>query len=164
MKAEYGKVLDNELIKIDSDEYDLDFEITETINTESSSIEGYNYNNLRNKPQINSVTLEDNLSLKDLGLRAIYYHTIEEWNSQPQLISEEGAIYIYSNYETITEGEIVKAVPGIKIGDGLTQVAKLPFITSKVISMIEDIPNQLNITFDIDSSGELIMTWAKEET
>ena len=42
-----------------------------------------------------------------------YYNTVAEWDSQPQLLSEKGAIYIYSDYATVDNQDI----PNIKIGD-----------------------------------------------
>ena len=68
MKTEYGMVLDDgsEIeLDLDSNLYDLD--IGESINPGEPS-EGQNYNNLRNKPQINSVELIGNLTTGDLKL------------------------------------------------------------------------------------------------
>ena len=88
-----------------------------------------NYNKLKNIPTINSVDVAGNLSLEDLGLRAIYYSTTEGWASTPIPITEEGALYIYSDFIAYTNdhgGNIV--VPGIKIGDGKHSLDSLEFI------------------------------------
>lgn len=54
----------------------------------------------------------------------IYYDTKERWATKTTLVSEMGALYVYSNYQQ-HEGE---NIPGIKIGDGLAFVVDLPFI------------------------------------
>ena len=51
-------------------------------------------------------------------------HTSAEWASMPQVVSEAGKIYVYSDHQ-IVDGV---AVPGIKIGDGTAHVVSLPFI------------------------------------
>lgn len=59
------------------------------------------------------------------GSGNVYQDTTANWNSQVQLISEEGAIYVYTDYNTI-DGQDVGAV---KIGDGRAYLIDLPFIT-----------------------------------
>lgn len=57
----------------------------------------------------------------------IYYSkTQQEWNQTMNLISEENAIYIYTEYYN-EEGEL-KKTPGIKIGDGINYLYDLPFV------------------------------------
>lgn len=58
------------------------------------------------------------------SLPNFYYNTKEHWESHNGEISEEGAFYIYSNYQI----EDNKYIPGIKIGDGNAYIADLPFI------------------------------------
>ena len=48
------------------------------INTSINPIK--DYNKLINRPQINSILLENNIQLTDLDLRPIYYNTTEGWN------------------------------------------------------------------------------------
>lgn len=91
--------------------------------------EGPDYESLKNKPQINSITLQGNITLQQLGLRSILYGTTEEWNSQNNLIAEEGTVYIYSDYQTTIIDGVEKTVPGIKIGDGKAYLIDTPFIT-----------------------------------
>ena len=89
-----------------------------------------NYEDLHNLPKINSVVLKGNLLLTDLGLQSIYYDTTANWDTQGDLISEKGSIYIYSDYSTELddEGKEVK-IPRIRIGDGETYLCDLPFLS-----------------------------------
>lgn len=52
-----------------------------------------------------------------------YYGTTEFWNSQPDLISEVGALYIYLDAKDYNG----KLVPRLKFGNGL-KLSELPFI------------------------------------
>ena len=98
------------------------------------------YNDLTNKPQINGHTLRNNQTgaqlglisqadlsdkLEALGIRpsAIYFDTVEGWNSNPSLRSEENAIYVYTDYQTVDNQNIA----GFKIGDGNAYVYDMPF-------------------------------------
>lgn len=94
------------------------------------------YNNLINKPQINGVTLEGNLSLQALGIKNIYYDTVYNWNVQSDLIGEKGCLYIYSDFDTIEEDGQIKEIPGMKVGDGVTYLLDLPFISDKLTRLI----------------------------
>ena len=106
-----------------------------------------NYNDLINKPQIEGITLQGNKTLLELGLNSylvdfgkVYYHTKAEWASMTELVSEEGAIYIYlDEYEDGNE-----LIPAIKIGDGLAYVIDLPFIDKMYSQHI--LNNQIHIT------------------
>lgn len=95
------------------------------------------YNQLANKPQINSVTLQGNMSAQDLGLGQIYYDTTSNWNRQPDLIAEQAAIYIYSDYHTFYDevGNPI-IIAGVKIGDGSSYLIDMPFITDEMTSML----------------------------
>ena len=140
MKTEYRMVLDDgSEIELDLDGNLYDLDIDESINPGEPS-EGQNYNNLRNKPQINSVELIGNINLPKLNLRSIFYKTTAEWNSNPLTISEEGAIYIYSDYKNNNDINI----PGIKIGDGLAYIIDLPFIADASAEAITNITSILN--------------------
>ena len=65
----------------------------------------------------------------------IYYNTTAGWAEQTTLISERGAIYIWSDYRQNDNTDI----PGIKIGDGLAYVLDLPFIDADLVEHIQDI-------------------------
>lgn len=113
-------------------EEEIDIEDAESVNITVN----HDYNNLENKPSINSVTLQGTMSLESLGLRGVLYNTKEGWNAQSSLVAEEGTIYIYSNYSTKVVDGITKNVPGIKIGDGTSYLIDMPF-------MNEDFTDQL---------------------
>lgn len=95
------------------------------------------YNRLINKPSINDIILQNNVTLQQLGLQNIYYNTKEYWNSQPSLVSKEGAIYIYGDYYTVTDehGE-EKIVPAIKIGDGTSYLIDMPIVNEDIADML----------------------------
>ena len=89
------------------------------------------YNDLTELPKINSVTVIGDKSLSDYGLRPIYYDTEANWNSQVELISEEGAIYIYA-YGT---GDNIKTK--MKVGDGKAYLIDIPFLVDQPVSCLE---------------------------
>lgn len=93
------------------------------------------YEVLKNLPQINNHTLLGNVSLTQLGTRAILYDTTEGWNNQRDLVSEEGVVYIYSDAQSYTtdDGSRTVYVPGIKIGDGNAYLIDLPFTGSDAL-------------------------------
>lgn len=74
----------------------------------------------------------------EVNLRHIYYDTKDNWNSQIALISERGAVYIYSD-QFETDGVVI---PGIKIGDGSAYLIDIPFISQnladRLLAHIED--------------------------
>lgn len=88
------------------------------------------------------VNLEDksealNITMGDVGTTIIERHnyirkaTTEVWNSQPDLISEKDALYVYTDYyKKVDEetGEITYS-NGLKIGDGTSYLIDMPFIT-----------------------------------
>lgn len=95
------------------------------------------YNNLTNKPRINSIILEGDLSARDLGLGQIFYDTKSNWNQQTALISEKAAVYIYSDYQTIYDDVGNPTyVAGVKIGDGTSYLIDMPFITDAMSKML----------------------------
>lgn len=93
------------------------------------------YEVLHNLPQINNQTLLGNVSLQQLGTRAILYNSTEGWNNQRDLVSEEGVVYIYSDAQSYTsdDGSRTVYVPGIKIGDGNAYLIDLPFTGSDAL-------------------------------
>ena len=96
------------------------------------------YNELTNRPSINSVVLEGDLSLSDLGYGAVYYGSTSDWNSQINLIAERGAIYIYSDY-TYIEDQSGDQIPiaGLKIGDGTSYLIDMPFVVDQPVSGLD---------------------------
>lgn len=95
------------------------------------------YNKLINKPIINSIELKGSLTARDLGLANVYYDTMANWAKQPTLITEEAAIYIYSDYGGLVDGAgNIIPIAGIKIGDGTSYLIDMPFITDQLTAMI----------------------------
>ena len=84
------------------------------------------------------VALEE---FKDIPFRIkrVYYlyDTKENWDAQSSLVSEEGVVYIYSNYTTIEDqAGNQTVVAGIKIGDGTSYLIDLPYITDAATYLI----------------------------
>ena len=136
---------ENETIKFtsvgDKDSFSVGFGNVETLTTTIDD-----YNNLPNKPMINSVVLKGSLTAEDLGLGRVYYDTSDGWDVQSNLVTEAGAIYIYSDYYTI-EDEVGNriALAGIKIGDGSSYLIDAPFVSDYTTSMIiQHITDQSN--------------------
>lgn len=116
---------------------EVDLEISPDSSDTSMEVEGdilvrteKDYNKLENLPFINDVLIKGRVSLSDLNLSAIYYDTTAHWNARVSLKSEKGAIYIYSDHQSIVESGETILVPGIKIGDGLAYVIDLPFVSN----------------------------------
>lgn len=106
--------------------FDTDFGSIQTV-TEND------YEKLANKPSINSVVLTGSLSARDLGLGNVYYDTTANWNAQISLVTEEAAIYIYSDYQIYTdESGNQTVIAGLKIGDGTSYLIDLPFVTDNM--------------------------------
>lgn len=95
------------------------------------------YNKLINRPSINSVVLEGDLTLADLGYGAVYYDTTANWDLQRDLVAERGAIYIYSDY-TYIEDEAGNLIPiaGLKIGDGTSYLIDMPYESEASSTML----------------------------
>lgn len=73
----------------------------------------------------------------------VLYATTETWNSQPQLISDRGYIYIYCDYRQNSQGQNIASA---KIGDGNAYLIDLPFVDQLVYEHISD--NIRHITQD----------------
>lgn len=65
----------------------------------------------------------------DTEIDKVLYDNTASWNSQPQLISQLGYLYIYSDYKQDSEGN---NIPGIKVGDGNAYLIDLPFSTKLI--------------------------------
>lgn len=72
---------------------------------------------------------ENVMALVRVGAKPIYYDTTANWNEKRSLISETGAIYIYSDYETDEVNGQTIYIPGIRIGDGSSYLIDLPFLS-----------------------------------
>lgn len=67
-------------------------------------------------------------------LGVIYDDTTEHWADLPGFLPSKGAIIIYSDY-AIVDG---KAVPAVKIGDGSTYLADLPFVSDDIRQTLQE--------------------------
>lgn len=77
------------------------------------------------------------------GNANILVDTTAGWNSQLQLVGQEGFIYVYSDYMT-SSGQ---SIPGIKIGDGLAYLIDLPFVEGGNVALAQHIADgTLHIT------------------
>lgn len=65
----------------------------------------------------------------------VLYATTETWNSQPQLVSARGYIYIYSDYKQNGQGQ---NIPGFKVGDGNAFLIDLPFSDTQLQNHLLD--------------------------
>lgn len=75
------------------------------------------YNDLTNKPTLNGKVISGDIW-------DIQYGTTEHWNSQRDLVTEKGMLYVYSDYSKTSDG---KNIAGIKIGDGTSYLIDMPF-------------------------------------
>ena len=73
--------------------------------------------------------------IADTEITKVLYADTATWNSQAQLVSQEGYIYIYSDYKQDGEGN---NIPGIKVGDGNAYLIDLPFSTKLIDEHIAD--------------------------
>ena len=99
-----------------------------------------NYENLRNKPQINGVELSGNKTSSDLGI--VSENTTAGWNENPLYLPKQGEICVYTDYTVLVDdrGRTV-SYPEIKIGDGNAYLIDLPFVGT---AMRYAILNKLN--------------------
>lgn len=66
------------------------------------------------------------------GLENIFIDTTENWNKKKTYVPNKGDIIIYSDKAQIIENDIIKNIPGIKIGDGNAYCIDLPFSTEDI--------------------------------
>lgn len=143
-----------------------------------------NYEKLENKPSINDVILVGNKTSDDLGIISkaelsnilaameiytpkIYVDTMENWNSDPTIRTEEKTIYVYTDYQITTDG---KYVAGIKIGDGDAYLIDMPFIDTIPMAHISNTAihvseedrafwnNKVRCYLSLENEGNLVFT------
>ena len=73
--------------------------------------------------------------IADTEITKVLYADTATWNSQAQLVSQQGYIYIYSDYKQDSSGN---DIPGIKVGDGNAYLIDLPFSTKLIDEHIAD--------------------------
>lgn len=65
----------------------------------------------------------------------VLYASTATWNSQPQLISARGYIYIYSDYR---QNDQQQNIPAMKVGDGSAYLIDMPFTDDLLYAHIAD--------------------------
>lgn len=65
----------------------------------------------------------------------VLYATTATWNSQPQLVSEMGYIYIYSDYK---QNDQDQNIAGMKVGDGNAYLIDMPFTDELLYDHLAD--------------------------
>lgn len=73
--------------------------------------------------------------IADTEITKVLYADTATWNSQAQLVSQQGYIYIYSDHQQDSSGN---NIPGIKVGDGNAYLIDLPFSTKLIDEHIAD--------------------------
>ena len=103
----------------------------------------------------------------DENAEKVKYNTTAYWDAQITTPSEEGVIYIYSDYQTDSEGN---DIPGIKVGDGNAYIPDLQFIDYKYSQHLADTVshitaaertawnNKVRVIVDSQDSEKLVFT------
>lgn len=83
--------------------------------------------------------------------------TTAEWEADPTYLSDAGIVYIYSDYSQDSEGH---GLPGYKIGDGVSYVVDLPFLSTAIATEEEreSWNNKVTVEYPDFSSETLIFT------
>lgn len=99
--------------------------------------------------------LAGSLSEPSPGRKEIVSATTEEWNSKPTRVSVKDIVYVYTDYKVVNG----KNVPGLKIGDGVTYLIDLPFISGGCEVTQEQIDswnNKVSITIDPNDQETIV--------
>lgn len=123
-------------LRID-DTLDVNFDVNENSNLNMEVGEqivngSNNYEELKNKPQINGVELVGNKSSDAFGILSYTHNTTIGWQARMGYIPKVNEICIYDDYKTIIKDGTEVFVKGIKIGDGKAYIVDLPFVTDDV--------------------------------
>lgn len=73
----------------------------------------------------------------------VLYATTATWNSQPQLVSDRGYLYIYSDYKQNSQGQ---NIAGFKVGDGNAYLIDMPFTDETMQDHIVDTVHHITQT------------------
>lgn len=65
----------------------------------------------------------------------VLYATTATWNSQPQLVSARGYVYIYSDYKQNDQNQ---NIAGMKVGDGNAYLIDMPFTDELLYDHLAD--------------------------
>ena len=87
---------------------------------------------IEDKTDVKKITELIQELLKDVP--KMLYNTTAYWNSQVDLIAEEGVIYLYTDHVAVHgEDEEVTYYAGVKVGDGLAYLIDIPFVGEYII-------------------------------
>lgn len=97
--------------------------------------------------------------------RVVISHTKAEWAELHSLMSKKDIIYVYTDYrqEENPETHEIINIPRIKIGDGMTYVADLPFATMSITD--DDIArwnNKSNLQVMVDEETNSLVFYTNE--
>lgn len=67
--------------------------------------------------------------------KQILFNTTAAWNAQVQLQSQANTLYIYTDHQVDSEGNVIA---GIKVGDGNAYLIDMPFTDSAIMEHISD--------------------------
>lgn len=109
--------------------------ISANFNSDSNISAIFNSNTLPLDVQLGTVYL--------IGGCKVLYASTATWNSKPQLISDRGYIYIYSDYR---KNEQEQNVAAMKVGDGMAYLIDLPFTDQLLYDHIEDVIRHITQT------------------
>lgn len=82
--------------------------------------------------------------------------TTEEWAGRKNLVSQEGALYIYSDYYTDGDG---KTHAGLKVGDGKAYVVDLPFVAGDGADAIAEHMADREVHTGVTNEGETLILY-----
>lgn len=81
-----------------------------------------------------------------LDVRLVQKHnTFAYWSSNSSFIPLEGEIIVYTDHKTTvnSDGQIIN-IPDFKVGDGVTAVGDLPFLTDDVQAQLDALAAKLD--------------------
>lgn len=93
---------------------------------------------LLNKITVNSNRINE--IIEHQGQIWVEYDTTARWNAQPELVSERGIIYVYSDARTV----LGQSAPRVKIGDGSSLLVNLAFIDEDINTAIRNLNTRVD--------------------
>jgi hypothetical protein len=89
----------------------------------------------------------------------IYYDTTENWDKKPDLITESGSVYIYSDWGRDPVGRLIA---GFKVGDGETRLLDLPFTDQMYADHINDTVSHITQQERTDWNNKITCFYVKD--
>lgn len=93
---------------------------------------------LLNKITVNSNRIDEIIEHQEKVW--VEYDTTARWNAQPDLVSERGVIYVYSDARTV----LGQNAPRVKIGDGSSLLVDLAFIDEDINTAIRNLNTRVD--------------------